>query len=307
MISTALDAVKNPGSVVTFADYKIGRDVLGRSNKLSSSLTGDLAIERSKFRQTDGERSDSREARTLRESGVVELGRPYERSTVETVKTRFDEIIETGAYTYTHGTPSRDYSFGIDSSTFDFAENLPEVAEFVTPELLDVLSGYYGTWVKPVRVNMWRNHHVPPEVVESSEVFSNYWHTDPHTTDHLKLFVYLTDVGEDHGPFHTVSRDDSLRITNNYKRSRDGVPHGRVESEASEIIRFTGPAGSTGVCNTSTNLHRAGVPKEGEYRDLLQMVFAPASKPLDDEWLEDRSSYSFDGSDHNGFGRLLRY
>ncbi|AZH26329.1 phytanoyl-CoA dioxygenase family protein [Haloplanus aerogenes] len=314
MLSTAQKVVNDPMSVVRFArtmtkraDYRLGRDVFGHSNKLSSSLAGNLAIKRAQLSGSNGQSSIQSEARRLREAGIAELGQPYDQSTISEIKSRFDEIIGEKSYTYTRGANGTDYSFGIDSTTFDLAEEFPAVANVVTSDILEVLHGYYGTWTKPIRVNMWRNHHVPPEVVESSEVFSNYWHTDPHTTDHVKLFVYLTDVDENNGPFHAVSTADSLSITNDYKRSRDGVPNGRVRAEAREIHKFTGPAGSAALCNTNTNLHRAGIPAEGNHRDLLQVVFAPSSEPLGDDWIEDRESYAFEGSDHDGLRRLFRY
>jgi hypothetical protein len=302
-----MSVVRFARSMTKRADYRLGRDVFGQSNKLSSSLAGNLAIKRAQLSGANGQSPYRSEAQALSETGIVELGQPYDQSTIDAIRSRFDEIIDDGAYTYTRGADGTNYSFGIESSTFDFAEKFPEVADVVTSDVLDVLQGYYGTWAKPIRINMWRNHHVPPEVVESSEVFSNYWHTDPHTTDHLKLFVYLSDVDEDHGPFHAVSTADSLSITNNYKRSRDGVPNGRVNDEASEIIKFTGPAGSAALCNTNTNLHRAGIPAEGNHRDLLQIVFVPSSKPFDDDWIERPEEYAFEGSDHNGVRRLFHY
>jgi hypothetical protein len=138
-------------------------------------------------------------------------------------------------------------------------------------------------------------------------VFSNYWHADPHTTDHVKLFVYLNDVTEDHGPFHTITTDESVRVTRSYRRERDGIPNGYVEDTVDDVNRFMGPRGSTALCNTQTNLHRAGIPDEGNHRDLLQMVFAPTAEPLADDWIDNRDGYAFDSSDHNGLRRLLRY
>jgi len=293
--------------MVKRADYRLGRDVFGRSNKLTSSLVGDLAIKRAQLAQSDVHASSTSASRTLKREGIVEPGQPYDQSTIETIEAKFDEILDAEEYTYTRGTGGTDYTFGVESSTFDFRSELPEIEDIVSADILDVLHDYYGTWAKPIRFNIWRNHHVPPEVVESSEVFSNYWHTDPHTTDHVKLFVYLTDVDEDHGPFHAVSKSDSLSITNDYKRSRDGVPKGRVEAEASDIMKFTGQAGSAALCNANVNLHRAGIPAEGNHRDLLQVVFVPGSEPLADDWLQDRENYAFESSDHNGIQRLFQY
>jgi hypothetical protein len=290
-----------------FADERIGRDLFDHSTRISAVAVGTLARKRAELASDQTFTDESTYARELKTAGITELGQPFDDEVIDRIADKFDDVAENKEYTYTRGTETEDYAYGIDSTSFDFANRFPEVADVVTSPVTGVLKQYYGTWFKPVRVNMWRNHHVPPEVVESSEVFSNYWHADPHTADHVKLFVYLTDVTEDHGPFHTITTDESERVTRSYRRDRDGVPHGYVEDTVDEVIRFTGPKGSTAFCNTQTNLHRAGIPAEGNYRDLLQMVFAPSTEPLADDWINHQEGYAFDGSDHNGLRRLLRY
>jgi hypothetical protein len=269
---------------------------------------GSLARKRASLSGDDFVASEFNEhVHELETAGITELGRPFDAETIDIIAEKFASVIESGEHTYTRGTDDEDYTYGIDSTEFDFAGRFPEVGRVVDDLVTDVLKQYYRTWFKPVRVNMWRNNHVPPEVVESSEVFSNYWHADPHTTDHVKLFVYLTDVTEDHGPFHAITTDESKHVTRSYRRERDGIPNGYVEDTVDEVIKFTGPKGSTALCNTQTNLHRAGIPAEGNHRDILQMIFAPSTEPLPDDWIERREEYAFSGSDHNGLSRLLRY
>jgi hypothetical protein len=291
-----------------FADKWIGRDLLDQSTRLSAVLSGRLARKRAALLADGRFQAESNEhARELRDAGITELGHPFEAGIIDEIESTFSDIIENEEHTYTRGTEETDYTFGIDSTEFDFSTRFPEVAQVVGGPVADALEQYYGTWFKPVRINMWRNHHVPPEVVESSEVFSNYWHADPHTTDHVKLFVYLTDVTEDHGPFHVIATDESKRVTRSYKRERDGIPNGYVEDTVDDVIKFTGPAGSTALCNTQTNLHRAGISAEGNHRDLLQIVLAPSTEPLPDDWIDHPERYAFSGPDHNGLRRLLRY
>jgi len=295
-------------SAFKFADKWVGRDLFNHSTRFSAVVGGSLARKRaSVFGRGHGALNPNEYSLELQATGITELGQPFDSETIDTIAKKFADIIEGGEHTYTRGTDDEDYTYGIDSTAFDFSERFPEVCQVVDDFVGDVLRQYYGTWFKPVRVNMWRNHHVPPEVVGSSEVFSNYWHADPHTTDHVKLFVYLTDVTENHGPFHAITTDESKRVTRSYRRERDGIPNGYVEDTVDQVIKFTGPKGSTALCNTQTNLHRAGIPAEGNHRDILQMIFAPSTKPLPDDWIERRGEYAFAGSDHNGLRRLLRY
>lgn len=309
MINTLRRGTQLPRDAFTFADYKLGRDVFGNTNKLTCAWPGKIAEWRartsSEMSSPQGEYDD--QATELRKRGIVELSESRSEAVISRIQERFDEILENEEHTYTRGALGTDYTYGIASDDLDFAENIPEISDIIAEDISEILRGYYGAHFKPIRVNMWRNHHVPPEVVEESEVFSNYWHTDPHTTDHVKLFVNLTDVTERDGPFHAITLDDSYDITKQYKRQRDGVPNGRVEDEATEILKFTGDAGSTALCNTTLNLHRAGIPEEGRHRDLLQMVFAPADEPVSENWLQKVDEHALTGSDHNGFRRLLRY
>jgi len=309
MLEALRRGARLPRDALTFADYKLGRDVFGNTNKLTCAWPGklaemraqggsDIAVESLEY----GEYADQ-----LRKQGIVELADNRDEDVIEEIEERLDEIISSGEYSYTRGAFGEEYTYGVSSDDFDFAEEIPAVSGILTEDIAETLRGYYGSEFKPIRVNIWRNHHVPEDVVEKSEVFSNYWHTDPHTTDHVKLFVNLTDVTEDHGPFHSVSLGDSYDITNRYKRQRDGVPNGRVEVEASEIMKFTGEAGKTALCNTTLNLHRAGIPAEDTHRDLLQIVFAPTKEPFSENWLREVDEKALTGADHNGFRRLFRY
>jgi len=287
MISRVNRVLKDPGRALTYVDRRFGRDVLDGSTHLSSSVAGSLAIRRAQLLSDSSPRYTSHAAaEKLKRTGIAEVGQLYDDELVERIATRFDEIIE-DEYTYTSGTGEKDYRFGIYTGDVNVFELVPEVKELLNESLKEILYAYYGTWFKPVSIRMWRNKHVPPEVVEEHEAFSNYWHVDPHTTDHVKMFMYLSDVTEDHGPFHAVTSQESQQITRNYERSTDGVPNGRVQREADDIFKFTGPAGSVAFCNTNTNLHRAGVPAEGNVRDVVQFMFAPMSEPLPDDWHED--------------------
>jgi hypothetical protein len=129
--------------------------------------------------------------------------------------------------------------------------------------------------------------------VNSTELFSNYWHSDGKELDVLKLFVNLTDITKEHGPFHVISRKDTKNLYGfSYKREEDGVPDEKVERNAN-IIRATGSKGHAMLANTCLNLHRAGNPADENHRDIIIIRFRAASEEFNSDWLEE---YPLDGS-----------
>lgn len=310
-------AMSNPKAAIRYAQRKVGltdiqrkmgRLVFGVDRPFSQHATGKLAVKRSQIRSESVQNGTSDRAEQLRRDGVLNLGCIYDDNLISSTAEAFDTHLEEHGPTYTRGHDGEDYTYGVSSTDFEISEQFHQLEDFVNSEIRKLLRTYYGSYFQPVRINMWRNRHVPPDVVSESEVFSNYWHFDPHTTDHVKIFIYLTDVSDDDGPFHYITKGESMNIASeSFERKHDGVPNGKVE-EMAAVQRFTGPKGSTAFCNTTTNLHRAGIPAKGNQRDLLQIVFAPASKPLPDDWFDGNSEmYSHPGHEHNGFGRLRNY
>jgi hypothetical protein len=300
-------AISDPNVAIREAQRKIGKATFGIDRPFSQHATGKLAIKKSQIQSNGVQNGTHSGVNYLKREGALGLGQIYDDELINATAETFDRFLKNHGATYTKGYDGEEYTYGVSSADIGLKEHFPRIEEFVNETITETLEGYYGSHFKPVRVNIWRNHHIPSDVVSESEVFSNYWHFDPHTTDHMKLFVYLTDVSKDDGPFHYITRAESEEIASeSYYRKRDGVPNGKVKEEAS-VQLFTGSRGSTALCNTTTNLHRAGIPAKGHHRDLFQVVFAPASEPLQKNWSNDEQMYSHPGSQHNGFKRLLNY
>lgn len=299
--------VSNPDVALNQAQRKIGKATFGIDRPFSQHATGKIAIKKSQLQSGGIKKGTTSGVKYLKREGALNLDQIYDDELINATAETFDRFLKNHGATYTRGYEGEHYTYGVSSADIGLKEHFPRIEEFVNETVTETLEAYYSSYFKPVRVNIWRNHHVPSEVVSESEVFSNYWHFDPHTTDHMKLFVYLTDVADNDGPFHYITRGESEEIaSDSYYRKRDGIPNGKVKEEAA-VQLFTGSKGSTAFCNTTTNLHRAGIPAEGHHRDLLQIVFAPAAEPLQENWSEDEEMYSHPGPHHNGFRRLLNY
>jgi hypothetical protein len=304
--------IKNPELLLRhlrsrIPDRKIGRLLFDIDRPFEQYAVGKLAIKNAQVKSPSFSSNTTHNYESLTDEGAINLGQIYDEKLINSIQNSFDKFLENHGATYTRGHDGVDYTHGVSTTHTDLRACIPQVPDLINTEIKDVVHSYYDSYFKPVRINIWRNRHVPSSIVSESEVFSNYWHFDPHTTDHLKLFVNLSDVSEDDGPFHYITKTESAEIANDsYNRSEDGTPNGIVE-EAANVRKFTGLKGTTAICNTTTNLHRAGIPVEGSQRDLLQMVFAPSSDPLPNDWFDDPTIYSHSGPEHNGFARLSNY
>jgi hypothetical protein len=67
----------------------------------------------------------------------------------------------------------------------------------VLPEITNLVNCYFGMLTKLCFLNVWHNLPMKGEARESQ-----LWHRDPEDRYILKLFVYMTDVGEGSGPTH---------------------------------------------------------------------------------------------------------
>jgi hypothetical protein len=263
-------------------DDAAGRAVFKNDAGLLNNSVGKTmeAIGRMEY---DRELSTDPAATAYHEKGYAKLGQPFDDDLIDDLAARFDELIEDEEYSF----PRAEYGGEIYSHTMkNVTETMPEFAELITDELVARLENILQTHFEIPYVVAWRNKHVPPEIREESEIFSDRWHCDAVSTDITKLFVYLTDVTEHDGPFNTQSRRRTQELTaKGYYRGSDDLPEKEVENPE-YVQQMTGPAGTALICNTPRCFHRAGVPAPGHHRDIVQFHLAPSTSPLSDNWIE---------------------
>ncbi|WP_336024884.1 hypothetical protein [Halobellus salinisoli] len=301
-------ALSNPNELagwvrrkVQAVDRKGGCKIYRNAATFRANLAGQIALKKVKEKSNPQLSTEGRPD----VSEFKHLGIPYEEKTLNKVKTQYNEVIEDENHSSTLEYDGNIYSYRLDSPNFDFAKHMPAFADLVNDEVIKTVQDSYGSYFKPVRVTAYRNFHIPQEIREESDIYSNRYHTDAHTIDHLKLFVYLDDTSEVDGPFHLIPAQESSEIVKMSSFKHKGNID--VVEEKVTPIKFTGPTGSTALVNVSLQEHRAGVPEPGHSRDIIQFVFAPASEPLPDDWPEHKEMWTHPGRDHNGLSRLLRY
>jgi hypothetical protein len=149
----------------------------------------------------------------------------------------------------------------------------------VSRRMLDVANAYLRLMSKLSYVDLWYTAQQP---ASDERVASQNWHVDFDDKHLLKAFVYITDVGPDHGPFEYVP---GSQPGGRHHAVRPWVPmgYGRVPDEdvarnvrAEEIATFTGATGTLILCNTS-GLHRGGFATAGPRVLATATYCSPAS------------------------------
>lgn len=314
MIQKIRRGIQNPNEVAHHLrlnvfdpiDQSVSKAVYNRPIGFSNIVAGRLAMRRAKRNSTvDLSAAPNHEIQKLRNQEFVHLGQPFDKELIERIRSKYTDRIEDDDYSEILGEHEGEVylrSLGSWDDRFNLFEEIPGIVELLDDHIRAVLEGYYGSHFQPIRVQGYRTYHIPPRVVEETEIYSNYWHCDAHTPDHMKLFVYLGDVGEDDGPLHVVTKEDTDHLLESgFRRGSDGIPDGVVEDNA-DVIRFTGPTGSAAIANTQTILHRAGNPSPDKPRDMLMFQFAPSTEPITEDWTDQCSRDVVDG-----FKRLFSY
>ena len=148
------------------------------------------------------------------------------------------------------------------------------------PRLKRLLTDIYGSDFMIANICSWRIYHVPKAVSDKFEATTNRLHFDDQMSDAVKVFVYLNDVSEEHGPFQFFSRPYSRNLLwGGFKKDlRSSSLVGGLSPKLLEnrnMIKHVGPMGSVALCATPYCLHRAGETALGCSRDLLQFTFRP--------------------------------
>jgi len=144
--------------------------------------------------------------------------------------------------------------------------------------LLDVANAYLQLWSKIEYVDLW---YTPPQPADAERRASQRWHRDYDDRYLLKVFVYLTDVDQETGPFEYVPRSQPGGAYDElwpwHPMSESYPPQEELTAKIGDSVKtFTGPKGTMILCNTS-GFHRGGFVT-GKPRVLATATYcSPAS------------------------------
>lgn len=154
---------------------------------------------------------------------------------------------------------------------FKFGDGVVEF--FLSEDILQIASRYLQKSPKLFTAATWI--HKPQSGSEPKRVSSMNWHKDPEAFQIFKVYILMSNVGEQNGPFQYIKGTHSTgkyglkdyRISNRYP---DNNSLEKIVNK-DDIISATGPKGTIIFCD-NFGFHRGGYVSEG-LREMAQGVF----------------------------------
>lgn len=160
----------------------------------------------------------------------------------------------------------------------------------------------YKSNIKLSWVGIVRNYSHSSE----KEQFSNFFHTDGYNLSLLKMFINLHDVDKNHGALQIIKKNHSKNFIRNFKmKNKNGKINSlvwlcksifdrsykiyksrRINLKKDDkipdemIYENLGDIGDILIADTTSVIHRAGIPTVNHHRDLISLEFI--ALPYDD-------------------------
>lgn len=147
--------------------------------------------------------------------------------------------------------------------------------------LLDIVNAYRGAQTKLYYADNWFTVPYPDA---DGRVGSQVWHRDPEEEHVVKVFLYVTDVDENRGPFEYVRSSAPGGRYGHLWPWKEGEGIRPPEDELAEAISpkdrvvCTGPAGTMILCDTS-GFHRGGFARSAPRISAVWTFVSPESGP----------------------------
>jgi hypothetical protein len=288
---TYQDVAKSVKRLFRDIDVWGGRLLFGNTTPALNNVSGRLARMRS-TRAFDRSLQESRDAQNFRRLGIVNLGYPFNRHVLAEITSKFQGAIEDDRYSFPYAdrpNTVKRIANALFCRKLCNPRSISELETLITPSIIDLLEHNYGAHFGIVTVEMYRTYHVESQITAQVDPYSSWWHCDQRPTDLVKLFINLTEVDENSGPFMAATRSmtaEMLRSERFRGRHETAFDPSAKDLATGRIVALTGKPGVAMLCNTQECLHRAGVPQQGRHRDLLQIVLCSSKAPLKQGWLQ---------------------
>lgn len=220
----------------------------------------------------------------LRRQGFIELGNPHDKSLLDVIYSKYQTALRDPAISRAIGQEVKEGARQIREPI----KHIPEIAQLLTPEIQGIYESYFGAPMKVEHVRAWRNAPLPVSH-QQRDVYSNLWHNDEFSINTFRLFVYMTDgVTRETGAFRCHPRESTRKILRSGYLRRGIIlgPAKKMIEDPSRIVYVEGGIGTTFIANPQLCLHRAGVPKAGSFRDIVQFTIGPSATPLPADWAQ---------------------
>jgi hypothetical protein len=235
-------------------------------------------------------------ARRLNDEGWLKIDSTAGAATLlPSIRARYEELIVDPQSSVDLGFATRPDAV---RHVIDPMARIPELGALFDERVADIVRTAYGTHFAVHAVRVWRTVHIPDDELVGRgrfrrarpvSVMANLFHNDEHPVSTLKYFVQLTpNVGPDTGALRVIPIRATRRILRAGYLRPDAVfgPARRLLAASDDAVVFDGAPGSGLLCNSELCLHRAGIPKAGFERAMIQFTLVPSASPLRADWAE---------------------
>jgi len=96
--------------------------------------------------------------------------------------------------------------------------------------------------------------------------YANHYHFDkPYSKNLLKVFIPLDTINKDDGPLEIINKKES-----------DLIKKRKINLTSAKKFYFTGDSQDILLCKANLCFHKAGIPKDGKYTNLLMLQLNPS-------------------------------
>ena len=244
-------------------DERVGRTAFGNTAGVTFNIKGRLHL-RSIKRQAALPKASNATADEIRRNGCAYVPGLIDQARLAPVVEAFDKSIEDEQLSVSLTNPFfKDQGVEAIRCVWDAAKAMPQIAPLLDGAITSIVNAYYGTPFMCLLASPYRTYHVAPALAAQKEPMSNRWHCDVRRTDMVKVFILLRDTDDSMGPLHVLPKPDTKEALRRGYRSRDDLGPA-AEWMESRAKRLTGRAGDAMFANTTTCMHRAGIPGPGQ-------------------------------------------
>ena len=258
-----------PSKIYQRIDNKISRKLYGHGAGYLNHKLGESRIKNA-IKRTG---SPTPEAVEAREYGFS-LIESYEPELMNKIKLKWESLIQDEQYVNKSKT-------GLYWQIKRPEVNIPIIKDLLNEKVLNHIRSYYQTEIEVYSVLCWRIFD--PGQRRGQSIYSNWWHFDVTDTSTLKLFVTVSDVKEENGPFHVYPILKTKELVSEGYIERGNYGKAKMENN-NDLFRFKGPPGTALICNTEFCVHKAGEPINNKTRDMIVFQFNPSNKPFNLNW-----------------------
>jgi len=263
---------------ITRIDDYAGKKVFGNTVGLKRNFAGSM----NKPKLDELLKKSNPKAYDLAQNEFLLLEKIYDDNVISKIKSKYDQLMESEENSVVVSEhEGQVFSRHIKRPI----QLLPELENLLIDDVTNIIKGYYGRNFQIKQVVCYRNYHVPSEISSQFEMFADHWHCDRRNTSEMKLFVCLSDVTEDDGPFHVQSMEQTKYLMNAGFGTRENydLPE-EVLEDTKYVKKAIGSSGSAYFGNANRCMHKAGIPAIGHVRDIANFVFVPSDESLKDDW-----------------------